>query len=31
VLTRTSNGTLGTHPYGADHAPLTERDHLQLP
>ncbi len=28
VLTRTSNGTLGTHPYGAAHAPLTERDHL---
>ncbi len=28
VLTRTSNGTLGTAPYGAQHAPLTERDHL---
>jgi len=28
VLTRTSNGTLGTHPYGAEHAPLSERDHL---
>jgi len=28
VLTRTSNGTLGTAPYGAPHAPLTERDHL---
>ena len=28
VLTRSSNGTLGTAPYGAAHAPLTERDHL---
>jgi cyclopropane-fatty-acyl-phospholipid synthase len=28
VLTRTSNGTLGTAPYGAPHAALTERDHL---
>jgi len=28
VLTRTSNGTLGTAPYGAAHARLTERDHL---
>jgi len=28
VLTRTSNGTLGTAPYGAPHAPLTELDHL---
>jgi cyclopropane-fatty-acyl-phospholipid synthase len=28
VLTRTSNGTLGTSPYSAPHAPLTERDHL---
>ena len=28
VLTRASNGTLGTAPYGAPHAPLTERDHL---
>jgi cyclopropane-fatty-acyl-phospholipid synthase len=28
VLTRTSNGTLGTAPYDAPHAPLTERDHL---
>ena len=28
VLTRVSNGTLGTAPYGAPHAPLTERDHL---
>jgi len=28
VLTRTSNGTLGTVPYGAPHAPLTELDHL---
>jgi cyclopropane-fatty-acyl-phospholipid synthase len=28
VLTRASNGTLGTSPYGAAHAPLTERDHL---
>ena len=28
VLTRVSNGTLGTSPYGAAHAPLTERDHL---
>ncbi len=28
VLTRTGNGTLGTFPYGAPHAPLTERDHL---
>ena len=28
VLTRTSNGTLGTAPYAAAHAPLTERDHL---
>jgi len=27
VLTRASNGTLGTAPYGAAHAPLTERDH----
>jgi len=31
VLTRTSNGTLGTHPYGAPHAPLTEADHLPGP
>jgi len=29
VLTRASNGTLGTFPYGAPHAPLTERDHLR--
>jgi cyclopropane-fatty-acyl-phospholipid synthase len=28
VLTRTSNGTLGTAPYAGPHAPLTERDHL---
>ena len=28
VLTRASNGTLGTSPYAAPHAPLTERDHL---
>jgi cyclopropane-fatty-acyl-phospholipid synthase len=27
VLTRTGNGTLGTAPYAAPHAPLTERDH----
>jgi len=27
VLTRSANGTLGTAPYGAPHAPLTERDH----
>lgn len=30
VLTRASNGTLGTAPYGAPHAPLTERDHLPI-
>ena len=28
VLTRASNGTLGTSPYAAAHAPLTEGDHL---
>jgi cyclopropane-fatty-acyl-phospholipid synthase len=28
VLTRSSNGTLGTSPYAGPHAPLTERDHL---
>ena len=28
VLTRTSNGTLGTWPYSRAHAPLTERDHV---
>ena len=27
VLTRTGNGTLGTDPYSAPHAPLTEQDH----
>jgi cyclopropane-fatty-acyl-phospholipid synthase len=27
VLTRTSNGTLGTWPYSGPHAPLTELDH----
>lgn len=27
VLTRTGNGTLGTAPYGAAHAPLRESDH----
>jgi len=31
VLTRTSNGTLGTFPYIAEHAPLTEYDHLRTP
>ncbi len=30
VLTRTSNGTLGTAPYGAPHASLTELDHRPL-
>lgn len=28
VLTRSGNGTLGTAPYSAAHAPLTERDQL---
>jgi len=28
VLTRSGNGTLGTAPYSASHAPLTEHDHL---
>lgn len=28
VLTRSGNGTLGTTPYSAAHAPLSERDHL---
>jgi len=28
VLTRATNGTLGTAPYGAAHAPLTEVDHM---
>jgi cyclopropane-fatty-acyl-phospholipid synthase len=28
VLTRSGNGTLGTAPYSAAHAPLTEHDHL---
>ena len=28
VLTRSGNGTLGTAPYNAAHAPLTEHDRL---